>query len=526
MSQREYKAKRASGQSGARKEQPKKKRSGKAGRKGSVLPGVLITLVMVCVMLCFLAFIAKTELLPVKFMVLLAAVLLLAALLIGWLTIRSPRSRRFRAGIIGSLLVAAVLLLVSFYIAKGISTLNNISGKDTESAHIGIFVLQDDPAQELGDMADYTFGVLSLLDRENINDSIEQMEDALGSSVDIAECGGLTELVDALYSAEVEAILLNSAYLDVVADMEDYRDISAHIREVTNFTVESVISGTKYDEEDKIITLYLSGIDSRNGLVAKSRSDTNIIATVNLETHQVLLLSTPRDYFIPLSISNGKRDKLTHAGIYGVDCSIESLEMFYGIDIDYYFRVNFSGFEDIVNALGGITVYSDYDFSSSISKGDTGTLYTYKKGYNDLNGIEALYFARERYSFREGDAQRARNQMAVIKAIVNKALSPEILAGYLPLLNAVEGSFETSVPYDLIASLVRTQLDEGGGWNIVTYAPTGTDGKEVPYSMSQKAYVTIPDETTVEYARELMERIRNGEVLTQEMIDGEQIIRN
>ena len=521
MSQREYQAKRASGQQSARKEPTRKKSRKGRGKKGSVLPGVLITLVMAVVMLCFFAFIVKTGFLPAKLMVVLAVVLLALTALIGWLTVRTPKSRRFRAGVIGSLVLCALLLLVSFYVARGISTLNSITGKDSQSAHIGIFVLADDPAQELGDMADYTFGVLSLLDRENINDSIEQMEDALGGSVAIAECGGLTELMDALFSGEVGAILLNSAYLDVIADMDGYKDVNSRIREVTNFTVESSISGTEYDEEDKIITLYLSGIDSRNGLVAKSRSDTNIIATVNLETHQVLLLSTPRDYFIPLSISDGKRDKLTHAGIYGVDCSIESLEMFYGIDIDYYFRVNFSGFEDIVNALGGITVYSDYDFSSSISKGDTGTLYTYKKGYNDLNGIEALYFARERYSFKEGDAQRARNQMAVIKAIVNKALSPEILTSYLSLLNAVEGSFETSVPYDLIASLVRRQLDEGGGWNIVTYAPTGTDGKEVPYSMSQKAYVTIPDETTVEYAKQLMERIRNGEVLTQEMIDGE-----
>lgn len=519
MSQREYKAKRSAPQAPVKGQ--KKKGKSKSAAKGTPIPGILITVVMAVAAVLFCVFIGKTQLLPPKLMLVLCLVLLVVLVVICALTINTAKTGRFRAGIIVSLVVAALLLLVSFYVAKGVDTLNSISGKQTQTAHVGLYVLADDPAQELGDVQDYTFGVLSLLDRENVNESVAQMEKAIGRSVTIAECGGMTDLVDALYNGDVDAIILNSAYLDMIVEMEGYEDVVSRIRELTNFTVETTYTGSEYTGEESVITVYLSGIDSRNGLVAKSRSDVNIIATINLETHQILLLSTPRDYFVPLSISNGQRDKLTHAGIYGVDCSIETLEMLYDMEIDYYFRVNFTGFEDIVNALGGITVYSDYTFSSSISKGDTGTLYSYTEGYNDLNGIEALYFARERYSFKEGDAQRARNQMAVIKAVVDKALSPKILTSYLSIMDAVEGSFETSVPYNLIASVVRRQLDEGGSWDIVTYAPTGTDGKEVPYSMSQRAYVTIPDESTVEYAKELVRRIRAGEVLTQAEIDGE-----
>lgn len=256
-----------------------------------------------------------------------------------------------------------------------------------------------------------------------------------------------------------------------------------------------------------MFSVYISGIDSRSGLIAKSRSDVNIVATVNTETRQVLLVSTPRDYYVPLPISNGQPDKLTHAGIYGIDCSMGTLEMLYETEIDYYFRVNFSGFEGIVNALGGITVDSEVAFSS----GD----YSFVQGENYMDGAAALTFARERYAFASGDRQRGKNQMAVIKGVINKAISPALLTNYTSILESVAGSFEASIPYDVLAALVKQQLSDGGEWNIVSYSVDGTGASKKPYSLSTNAYVMEPDYNTVNQAIAMMEQVKNGEILSQ-----------
>lgn len=256
---------------------------------------------------------------------------------------------------------------------------------------------------------------------------------------------------------------------------------------------------------DEVYTIFVSGIDTRGGMTASSRSDVNIILTLNATTKQILMVSTPRDYFVPLSISNGVPDKLTHAGIYGVNVCMDTLDMLYDIDINYYFRLNFAGFEQIIDALGGVNVNSDYDFDSGNTTG-----YHFNKGENHLNGEQALVFARERYAFKEGDRQRGRNQMAVIQGVVDKATQPAFLKNYLSVLDSLDGAFETNVPYDVMASLVRKQLDEGGSWQVLSYSVDGTGDTQKPYSMSSKAYVMIPDQNTVDKAKVLMKKVREG----------------
>ena len=351
---------------------------------------------------------------------------------------------------------------------------------------------------------------------------MEQLQQEQGVTLAVTAFGGLEELVDALVNQRsVDAIVINSAYLELLGDMEGHEQTESQLRQLHARQVETLLQTTVPTEEkplpeqplpeeedltDECFAVYISGIDSRTGLIAKSRSDVNILAVVNPETRQVLLLSTPRDYYVPLPISDGMPDKLTHAGIYGVDVSIGTLEMLYGMDIDYYFRVNFSGFEQIIDALGGITVYSDCDFSVE-------PYFHYNKGENHLDGREALWFARERKTFASGDRQRGKNQMAVIKGVINKAMSPAILKNYTQLLESVSGCFETSMPYDKIAELVRNQLEEGGSWNIVSISVDGTGATKKPYSMSSKAYVMIPDQETVDAATEKIQQVINGEII-------------
>ena len=249
-------------------------------------------------------------------------------------------------------------------------------------------------------------------------------------------------------------------------------------------------------------TVYISGIDNRGDLIEKSRSDVNIIATLNADTKQCLLVNTPRDYYVPLSISNGVPDKLTHAGIYGVQVSMDTLGMLYDRDISYYFRINFGGFQDVIDSMGGITVWSDYTF-------DAGG-YSFYEGWNDLDGAAALAFARERYSFAAGDRQRGRNQMAVIKGVASKLMEGNTASNLQTVLGMMGTLFETNIPLTDILTFAAGAVADPDDWNIVSYSVDGTGDTQVPYSMSQAAYVMVPDMDTVEHARELMDTVLAG----------------
>ncbi|MCD7838336.1 MAG: LCP family protein [Clostridiales bacterium] len=480
---------------------------------GSAVPGGVFTGILAALMLALDVLLVRSAMVPAKFLIPAVALLLLLVVLLGLLTHRTGKRGRFAAGVVIGILAAAGMIYGIVALNKVTSTLNTITTVSTELSHVGVYVLTDDPAETLNDLEEETFGILTELDRTSTDGAIEQLNEELDTEITTAEYDGLTTLADALYSQDCRAILLNSAYLDVLAEMEGYEDIEEQIREITGLEVEESVEETEEVEEtpisDTVFTLFISGIDSRNGLQAKSRSDVNILATVNTETHQILLVSTPRDYYVPLSISNGAKDKLTHAGIYGVSVCMDTMEMLYDIDVDYYFRVSFEGLEEIVDALGGVSVYSEYAFSSSFSDD------TFVEGYNEVNGQQALYFARERYAFATGDRQRGKNQMALIRAIIDKAISPDILVKYSSILTAVEDTFETSLSYDLIASLVNNQLSSGADWDVITYSVNGSDGYDVPYSMSTANYVMIPDEETVETAKTLMQAALSGEVIAQ-----------
>lgn len=259
--------------------------------------------------------------------------------------------------------------------------------------------------------------------------------------------------------------------------------------------------------------IYLSGIDVAGSISTTSRSDVNIIAVVNPVTYQILLLSTPRDYYVPTTVSGGVRDKLTHAGRYGVDCSMGTLDMLYDININYYFKVNFTGFTEVIDALGGITVHSDYDFVTTHG-GDHITV-----GDNYLNGKEALGFARERYAFADGDRQRGRNQMAVITAVINKMASSAILNNYSGLMSGLEGSFETSLSAGDISSLVKLQLDKMPSWNVVSYSVNGPGDHQTTYSAPRfKAWVMQPNETYIQNAKVLINQVMSGEVINTDVL--------
>ncbi|MBS6118428.1 MAG: LCP family protein [Clostridiales bacterium] len=491
-------------------------------RESGGIAGKIIAAVFLLVSAAFVGLLVYTKLIPTVIVAVIGVVLLIFVILVTVLTWNRHNIVRFIIGTVLAVLFSALFIVGGVYLYKTTSTLSKISGVETEIAQVGIYVRAQDSADSLTATSGYKYGIITDLDRENTDSTLEEIKTELGSEIQVQEYRGLTELIDGLRREETGAIILNQAYIPVLEEMDGYGDIGSQIREISVKHVETVIETSNKPSEDQnaggqeqpdvettgeIYTVYISGIDNRGGLVAKSRSDVNIIAVANTKTRQLLLVSTPRDYFVPLSISGGVPDKLTHAGIYGISVSMDTLGMLYGIDINNYFKINFGGFINIIDALGGITVESDYDFSTSG--------FHYNKGSNYVNGEQALAFARERYAFPEGDRQRGKNQMAVIQGVINKALSPELLTNYSSILSSLQGSFETNISYEEIARLLQQQLTEGGAWNIVSYSANGTGDKQIPYSMSQPAYVMVPDYNTVDTAKEMIQQVKNGQTITQ-----------
>lgn len=256
--------------------------------------------------------------------------------------------------------------------------------------------------------------------------------------------------------------------------------------------------------------LYLSGVDTRGELTENARSDVNILAVVNPVTKRVALVNTPRDYYVDLA-GTGSKDKLTHAGLYGVESSMATLGGLYGVSVDYYIRINFAGFMGIVDAMDGIDVYSDYTFTSVGSPGYYDPT-DFVEGWNHMDGAAALAFARERHAFATGDIQRGINQMKVIQAMLDKLRSPALLTSYTRLMAAVSDCFVTSLSEDQISALVRMQLGDFASWTIESLTVTGSNSSSTQcYSaQGQKLYVMKPDEESVAQAQSLIQSVISG----------------
>ncbi len=472
----------------------------------SMLPGIIITAALLLSHIAFVWILSATALLSAKWIIILSAILVAVTAGVYFLTRKSEkRLLTVIGGVLAAIMIAAEII-GACYVAKGASTLNNITTPETEFSEIGVYVRTEDSAKSLNDVADYPFGIIKELDRENTAAAQKQLEKSFGKAISPTEYEGIAELVAALIADQtVDAIILNTAFLELLEDTEGYEeDVKAlrllHTLQIEHEKAEEV--KPSIPKKDNTFVLYITGIDTRSKRISKkSRSDVNILAAVNVDTGNIVLISTPRDYYVPLSISKGIPDKLTHSGVYGTQVSIDTMEMIYDVEIDYYFKLNFEGFKNIIDALGGITVRSDYTFTVN----DT----TFVKGLNEVDGRQALYFARDRKKVGS-DRQRGKHQMEVVKGVINKMTSPALLKNYGEIMKSLEGSFETTVPYNMVAKLVRNQLDKGTKWNMVSYAVNGTGATRKVYSLSQKAYVMIPDEKTIEEANTLMNQVLDG----------------
>lgn len=280
-------------------------------------------------------------------------------------------------------------------------------------------------------------------------------------------------------------------YNILVLNTSNYKNIKDLNNQVIGY-----LDKDKYEGLNKAIDKLSKKISFKSNI----SSDVNMIMSVNPTTKEILLTNIPRDYYVKLH-TFGEYDKLTHAGIYGVDESIHTLEDLFDTKINYYVKVNFTSLVDIVDALGGVTVNSKYSFVSQDG-------YSYKKGENVLDGKKALSFARERKSFKEGDRVRGENQQLVLTALINKAMSPKIITNYVDILKALKGKFVTNISDDEITKLIKMQLEEGSSWSIKSISVNGSDAMDYVYSYKKtKLYVMKPDEETVLNAKNNMKKV-------------------
>lgn len=487
-----------------------RKRNSKRSAKNRI--GNICLAVQALLSILFFIVIVLLNMLPLNYLSMIAAVLFF----LWCISFTSQVLRRGR-GITGKLysfVMIFVLAVGTFYIAKTNHIIASITGGFSQVDNMVVAVLADDPAETLEDAADYSFGVQFARGADNMQTAITDIQDQLGTDIDMTEYDSIQDQAGALFNGDVQAIIYNAAYAGILE--ETYPDFKNSVKIISRLQIRSELNLGGSASDDTLIkapfTVYISGIDTYGEVSETSRSDVNIIAVVNPVTNQILLVTTPRDYFVPIpGISEGQNDKLTHAGAYGIDASMATLGELYETDINYYVRLNFTSMIDIIDTLGGIDVYSDLAFSTGP---ESGYEMDVSKGYNHFNGKQALAFCRERHNLADGDVQRGKNQQAVITAMLKKILSPTMLLKANGILNQISKDIETNVTQGQLNTLIKNQLSTNAEWTIQSVAATGTDGEDYCYSaMNELLYVMYPDEDVVKDIIELANVVEEGGTL-------------
>lgn len=464
------------------------------------MAGKLIVVLQLLLSVIFVAVVWNSGLLPGKYLGALGIVLiLLFGVLFG---LQFIKSKIYILGIVLSVLISIILCMGSYYMVKTNQMLSDVGGATYKTDNMVVVVRSDDAAENILSAKDYTFGIQTSLDQENNSKMVEDLKKVTGQEPDLKEFETIQAEAEALLNGEIGAAIYNEALTSIIEEsIEDYRD---QVKVLYQYGIETEIVQEETSVEEPF-HIYISGIDVSGPITSTSRSDVNIIMTVNPNTHKILLTTTPRDYYVLLpNVSGEQRDKLTHAGIYGVDESMATLESLYGIDISYYARVNFTSLVEIVDALGGVDVYSEYEFE--------GRGQHFDQGYNHVDGEAALKFARERYSFESGDNQRGKNQEALLTAILQKAMTPAMLTNASQLITSVSDSVETNMTRAEMAEFINRQLADPAEWQIESIAATGTGDNQACYSSGdQLLYVMWPNEESVVEISAKMQAVMNGE---------------
>lgn len=469
--------------------------------------GLALAVVMLIFMAVFTGLLMFINVLPTIYVVAIIVVLVLILLYV----LLSQFTKAHMVGKVVAVVLSIVMAFGSYYLAVANGTLGNITKQEESMDVMSVLTLVDNDANSINDTTEYVYGINSEVNTDLTKETLDHVNSELGITVSTAEYDSWKRLVDALYLGEVQVIVFNESFRTTME--EEYVSFSTDTKVLEYKEIENQVKVEVPDKEitDETFVVLISGTDSSGKLSANGRSDVNIIATVNPDTKDVLLTTVPRDLYTTLYYGDGtdsgsKKDKLTHASTHGMACSIDTLEHIFDIDIDYYVRLNFTGLEKLVDALGGIDVESDYAFTSYAQT------HTYVKGMNHMDGYAALIFARERHAFADGDFQRSKNQIKVINAIADKALSVTMLTNYTGIMSSLSDVVTTNIPQEQLSKLVKMQLSEGGNWKFKSFGIVGQTGSDWCMSDSSKPLsIVYINSDNIALAKAKMDAVEAGE---------------
>lgn len=418
---------------------------------------------------------------------------IIAAIILSIFLIINKKAKIFNVIMLIIMNIALVFSYMQFRTAIGL--FDNLNNNAAVSEYtMNVVVLKNDKAEKLADLKDATVSAPVSSDGENINKLMKEIRDKEKQSLNLSESKNYFSAYEELTAGTARAMVLNSSFEDLITSQ--HQDFKDKTKVIYSYKITKTVNAKAKQNAGDVFNVYVSGIDTYGPVSSVSRSDVNIIMTINKKTGKILLTTTPRDSYVKIADGgNNQYDKLTHAGLYGVESSIHTLENIYGIKIDYYARLNFTSFLKLIDTVGGVDVYNDQAFISH--GGDK----SFQPGLLHMDSKTALIFVRERYGLTGGDHDRGKNQEKVITAIIKKLTSKEGLANYQSVIKDLSESIQTDMPIETAMGLANEQLSSGKDYNVTSQALTGTGSMGLPsYAMpgAQLYMMQIDDKSLAE----------------------------
>ena len=495
---------------------------------------ILLSIVMIVLMAFFAYQLIKMDILPQNlFIPVILIFVLISLILILWINLMAHGVVSKVFAMIFVLLYTVSMGVGNFYVYKTDGFMQKVTDHkigDVKNT-VSIIVMDDSNIKDLSSLKGKKVGRLNNVDKVGTNKLLKSVKKKKGSNYfKTKKFDGALSEVEALYNGEIDAMILNESYRGNVTSVEEYEHFSTETRVVYStsyYTTKKNDSLVVSDITKNPFTILISGNDTTGDVSELSRSDVNMLVTINPKTSTILLTSMSRDTYVETvcdadgdtACPEGQMDKITHTGIYGLNTTRQTVEKFYDLKVNYSFRVNFTSVIDVVDALDGIDL--------NVEEGEQCDLFWANMkpglpvGMHHVDGETALAFARERKAYVDGDYQRVRNQQKVMQAIINRAISSSALVNYTSFINSLESAFETNMTYDEITDLIKYELQAKPDWKFETYQISGLGDELMCASLGQAASVQVPDLNTVRIAREKIEAVMNGKSSSTVAEDGE-----
>lgn len=476
--------------------------------------GIALSILLVVASFYLLYQLIKINVLPTKLLFLITIIFVLLdaifALLLCYYT---------RAVVSKIICVVITLVLIfgscigGFYISKTGSLLTNITNVTKHAKNtVSVVVKQSSDIKNKSQLNGLSVGTLRTIGTQGSSKALKELSKD-GVVMNQSEYDSLSAMLEAFYNGEVDSIIINESSRSQILDMESYADFDNNTRVVyqTSYKVENTDKANAVtDITSKPFNVLISGSDTRGGFDENGRSDVIMVATINPKTSTILLTSVPRDFYVTTACDaadgcmQGALDKITHTGIHGTNTTKRTVEQLLGIEINYTFKVGFDTVTDLVDALGGVDVYVEPGYAVTTST------FSVHEGVNHLDGQHALAYARERYSYTEGDRQRTKNQQQVLMGIVNEATKPSVITKYASIMDAMANTFSTTMSNEEISDLIKYQINNNPKWKMEQYMVDGTGDTLMCAELGDAASVMVPNQSTVKMAKDKINAVLAG----------------